>query len=258
MRYQELIDTLQESAFDVSIKLKTTYPSIILGICLYRYKNGYIEDTDITQLYNPFGVLNPSTLEKVKYDSLYNGIINGLENDFIMENIDSEEVSRLIKSWSLTKYDIAYLKSTDKIIIDLTNDQKKPFIDQYTVYKDNKIILTTSSLEEVISMVDKDDTLKVKNSKGKLINPKPIPTTYTNPNIKAATTEISSGTKVVCSGINMYNSPSDTKPSRCLNGVYYIYNGKEVDGMYQLCQKKIINGQDTVIPLGYVKGSELA
>lgn len=259
MRYTEIIDVLQESAYDVAIKLKTIFPSRIIGICLSRYKNEYTTDDDIATLFNPFGVLNPSTLEKMKYSSLYEGIINGLNDNFIMDNLPEEDIDRLIKSWSLSKYDIAYLKSIDKIIIDLTDDQKIPFIDQYTIYKDNNVVLITSSLQEVLNMLEKDGSLQVQNSKGKLINPKPVESRYASlTNVNVVTVNLSAGTKVVCNGINMYASVTDTKPTRSLNGIYYIYDGKEINGRFQLCQKKIINGSDKVIPLGYVKGGELS
>lgn len=258
MKYTEIIDIIQESAYDVAIKLKTIYPSKIIGICLYRYENEYISDEDILTTFNPFGVLNPSTLEKVKYTSLYEGFMNGLGDDFIINNIPEEKIDRIVKVWGLSQYDIAYFKTIDKIIIDLDDNQKIPFIDQYTVTKDNSVILTTSSLEEVLKMLEKDKSLQITNSKGKLINYIAPNNEYSAvSNISTITTNLTAGTKVVCENLSMYNSPTDSRPTRSISGVYYIYTGKEVNGMYQVCQKKIINENDVVIPLGYVKGDKL-
>lgn len=257
MKYQELINTLKDEAFNVSIKEKNIFPSTIIGMCLYRYKHEYVTDDDILKKNNPFAILNPSTLETISFDSLYEGILNGIHDDFIVDAIDQDELKRIIGGWMLKQHDLSYVKSIDRIIIDLTDDQKQPFIDQYTIRKNECVILTTSSKEEVISMINKDDSLTVTNSAGKLINLKPIPATFSVSGVKDLAVNLTANTKVVCTGINMYNTPTDTKPTRCLNGVYYIYDGKEVNGMYQLCQKKIINGEDIITPLGYVKKTDL-
>lgn len=258
MKYADIIDILRESAYDVAIKLKTIYPSKIIAMCLYRYEKEYVTDEDILTTFNPFGVLNPSTLEKVKYSSLCEGVINGLDDDFIINNIPEERVDRIVKVWGLSQYDIAYFKTIDIIIIDLDDNQKIPFIDQYTVTKNNSVILTTSSLEEVLEMLEKDKSLQITNSKGKLINYIAPDNEYSAiSNISTIATDLTAGTKVVCENLSMYNSPTDSRPTRSITGVYYIYTGKEVNGMYQVCQKKIINDNDVVIPLGYVKGSQL-
>lgn len=251
MKYQEIIDEIKESAIQVSMSVMTIMASKIVGICLYRYENKYCTDDDIKIKKNPLGQKNPSTSEMNKFTSYYDGLITGINDEYIMSNIDQDQLERLIESWSLRTLDLEMLKKYDKTVIDLSEDQKKPFIDYYTVWNGDKIALETSIMNEAKKAIVKHPSYKVTNSKGNPVifkdETKPAP-----PSAEVAV--ICAGAKIVCSNVYIYEKVDDRVPARLLNGVFYLFDGiRTPNGRYAICKKV----SDVSVKLGYIRETDV-
>lgn len=247
MRYIEIINHLKEISISVAAYEKTIYPSRIIAICIYRYKNGYVDDFDILNRNNPYGQKNPLTLEKMVFESLYDGLINSINDNFIIQSLDEDEITSIIKSWSLEMIDLIYIRTFDKHIIDLNVDEMRPFIDQYTVKRNNEILLTTFDIEEAKKVALANNGYIV-NSTGDTIDI----VIKSVPSARISTQKINVGSGIVCHDINLYSHYNDTSPSRLISGSYYIHSSKTYNGMYEICKKTISNGTEIHIPLGYV------
>lgn len=262
MKFEQLIELVNPDAYNVAMNRMNILPSKIIGICLYRHKHGYSTDDDINRKHNPFGTINPRDGSTLSFETIYDGILNGLDDNFVMNNIDSDEVDRLIKIWYIKTYDTAFIKTMDKTIIDLSDRSKLPFMDIYTVKKDNTILLDTMFINEAIELAERNEGAIVTNSRGKVIDLN-IVTNFRDMKVNMSKQPsnvygtLAPNTKIVCTNLNLYTTPTDKTPSRCINGTYYVYDDTEINDMIHICNKTVSNGSDLTIPIGYVKKSEL-
>lgn len=262
MKFDELIELVKDDAHNIALERMNIYPSEIIGICLYRHKHEYTSDDDIIKRHNALGTINPKTGEVLSFDTVRNGILNGLDDKFVMNVIDFEEVSKLSKIWCLSTLDVAFIKTIDRIIIDLNSDDKVPFVDMYTVKKDNTILATTSSFDEAATITLRNEGGVMTNSRGKVIDLTKV-STFRDMERRILTPAVEvngailANTKIICTNMNLYASPNDSIPTRCINGTYYVYDNTEINNMVHICRKTISNGNDLTVPLGYIKKSEL-
>ena len=103
-------------------------------------------------------------------------------------------------------------------------------------------------------MAIKDENYTVKNSRGKVIN---FTSKIESTTADIKTISIKAGAKVVCTNVNVYQAADSSTPMRVLNGIYYILTGKNYNGMYEICQKTIIKNEENIIPIGFVRESDL-
>ena len=262
MKFDDLIEVVKDDAYNIALERMDIYPSKIIGLCLYRHKHEYSSDDDIIKKHNPFGTVNPKTGEILSFDTLYDGITNGLNDNFVMNIVNFEEVDRISKIWSLSTFDIAFIKTIDRVIIDLDDNSRMPFVDMYTVKKGNAVLASTSSYDEAFTIAQRNEGSVMVNSRGKVIDLttvsvfKDMEKRIMAPST-SVTGQLSANTKIICNDINLYNTPQDSIPTRCISGTYYVYDDTEINDMIHICKKSISNGSDLTIPLGYIKKSEL-
>lgn len=254
MTYDSIISEISDDAINVAISIKSAMPSEIISACLYRYKHELVTDDDILIKHNPLGVRDPKTRITNAYTCLYDGISVGATDGIILKSIPKDDMLLFIKTRNLRSFDLAYVKTAESDIIDLSIDQHIPFVDQYIVHKSDKTIaLVTSSIEEVKQMLNINTSYITTNSRGKVMNFKPA----VRKNSIATTVSITAGSKIVCTNVHLYAEYNSTAPIRNITGVYYIYESNNFGGRYHICKKSFIGNDELTVPVGYIKATDI-
>lgn len=256
MKYGEIIKICSGALKDVYMKynkddIAPNFISNTLGYILYMYKNNVINDNSITGLNNPINILDPKDGNPKNFSTLDECFIQFKESYYDDIDFNNEEYAKICKSFNLYRFDKEVLGENKGNIIDVKEEDSKPIVDVYKVEKRNTVIGTTSNLEEAKKMEKKNPGSVIKNSRNVIVGQK-----VQLKSSKVASTRYEVGTKVVCNGINVYKKFRDTSPSRTLNGEYYMYDGKIVDGKIALCGKPEFVGDAKMI-VGFVRVSDL-
>lgn len=170
------------------------------------------------------------------------------------------EIIEAYKLNDIDKQVLDDLYSGKRTVIEI---DKEPFIDCYKVreaFGSNKTeVMVTFDKEEAIKECNKYYGYSVFNSKGDMV--------YTNaltPELKAKM-ELESrivtekpkllNNKVYLNRVNLYKSPDDKVPMRCVTGEYYICNDKRYNNRYMITDKpENINNSSYV--LGYINAKD--
>ena len=258
MKRSEIIHLLKQPIYEVmetygKDRIDPQFASRTLAYTIFLHENGLGSEIDIRDKNNPAAIRNPSTGETNSYTTLKEGLIQYNEIGSVVEGFDDAYES-LCKANNLHKIDKEFLAKLKGSVIDLTEEQMRPSVDVYTVKTEDGEITETSNLEEARKMkTNSNKTATIYDSKNRIIDGVKKPTKSD----KIICTQLKAGAVVNCNNLNMYYRLRDTRPGRIVNGQYYLYDGKEINGRYAICLKPdLVNGPKTSI-LGYINVKDI-
>lgn len=256
MKLADVVRSCTDSLKNVALKydkneIDPSFMSNTLAYIVDLYKEKVIDDNTITGLNNPTGIIDPQTGQMKNFSTMEEGFIMFKESYYDSLNFEEEELQKIIKSFNLHRFDKEVLGLTGGNIIDLPEEKCEPMVDVYKVEKRDKTIGVATDMNEAKKMKEKNPGSVIKNSRGNIVG-----------DIKKAASKkvlslkYEAGTKVVCEGINLYLKFKDTTPSRVINGEYYMYDGKIVQGRIAICKKPEFIGDSKNI-IGFIRISDL-
>lgn len=261
MKRSQMIQTLKDPIKNVMQKVgknrvSPTFASEIISFSLYLYDKKIITDSSITDKNNPIAMKDPSTGELLSFNSVEECLLQFIANG---EDIkDNEEFNSkydgICKAYNLYKIDKELLQTIEGSIIDLPEDKKEPKVDLYTV-KDEKgnIVAKFQDKKEAVKVADTMKKSTVTNSRNKIINGTKVVQGTTS----MITTAITPGAKVILSGMNLYYKCKDNRPGRVIDGEYYIYDGKVVNGRYAICAKPEFASKVPTAIIGWINVKDI-
>lgn len=227
---QRLMDRLGKG------KLHPTFPSRTIAYVLYLYDKKIINDTLIKDNNNPFGLQDPSTADFLSFNTLDECLLEYINNKPANETHTEfdDKYDGIAKAYNLYRFDKQILENKEGNIIDIPEEKRTPKIDLYTI-KDDKgnIVGTASTKADADELAKNVKKATITNSRNKIINGTRVVAGTTN----MITTAIIPGSKIICDGMNLYYKAKDNRPGRVIDGEYYIYDGKPVNGRYAICMK---------------------
>lgn len=258
MKNSEIVKICSEPLKNVAKKydkndIDPSFISNTLGYILSIYKDNNITDDDINIKNNPIGIIDPSTAAIKNFSSLEECFIQYKESYYTdMFKTVNKEITKIAKAFNLYRFDKEIISNKPGNIVDLTEEESKPIIDVYKVEKRNNVVGVTSNFEEAEKMKANNAGSVIKNSRGVIVGEK-----SKTKSSKILSTKYDSGTKVICNNMNLYKKFKDTAPSRVINGEYYMYDGKIVNGRIAICAKPEFIG-DAKMVVGFVRVEDFA
>lgn len=260
MKRSEIIHIMKDPINKVMDKFKKgelhpTFPSRTIAYTLYLYDKKTINDTTIRDMNNPVGEVDPSTgdfktfsnIEECLLTWISNGHHEGQTSDF------EDRYQSIYKAYNLGRFDKEMLQKKDGNIIDIPEEKRIPNVDQYTIKDSNdNIVAVASTMKDAEDLAKDVNGSTITNSRNKVINGfKRIEGT------NMVTTKITSGALVKCSGLNLYYKANDKRPGRSIDGDYYIYDGKLVNGRYAICMKPEFANKVPTAIIGWINDKDI-
>lgn len=214
-------------------EIHPTFPSRTIAYVLYLYDKNIINDSIIKDNNNPVGLQNPSTTgEFLSFNTIDECL---LEYISMPTNADfDDKYEDICKAFNLSRFDKQILESRSGNIIDIPEEERNPRVDLYTVKNENgDIIANVSTLDDAKKITKDNKKIIITNSRNKIINGTKVVHGTTN----MITTAITPGSSIICYNMNLYYNPRDSRPGRVIDGEYYIFDGKNVNGRYAICTK---------------------
>lgn len=256
---KELISLVRDEVLETAKKLKAdpSYPSTIISSMIWLYNKKIIDDSTILDHNNILGIKYDNG-EFADFSTIQQGLILAYNDDnTVMPEEYNKEKKTICTSNKLYAIDKSYAYSMNNTV-DLSAEQKKPNIDQYTVKSDIGSVLgkatTLDEAEKVAETSDKKTTIV--NSMGDVVKtvsnshmPKPISSS------DATSLSLQAGSKIEVSGVNLYESSRSSSPSRLLSGTFYLYDGIDYFGKLAIC----VNPNPTSIKdiFGFINKNQL-
>lgn len=245
MKNSEIIRIIKDSVLSVAKvydakELGSSFCSDIIAAAIYLYETKKTTDMAIKDYNNPLGIVDPSTGEFVKFNSLDECILTYKNNNDMIEDSKLDQIKR---SCNLSRFDKEYFDSVDKTIVDLSEEKTKPQVDMYTVTKGDTILTSTMDLQQAKEVRENNAGSEIRNSRNEIVGEK-----VTIGKVKSIT--YMAGSKVILNNANLFYKFRDSRPGRSISGEYYMYDGKIINGRIAICNKL----GDL---LGFVKESEL-
>lgn len=234
MKNSEIIRLIKDSVLAVAKtydakELGSSFCSDIIASAIYLHEIKNTTDVAIKDYNNPLGIIDPSTGDFVKFNSLDECIHTYKNNNDMIENSKLEQIK---KSCNLFRFDKEYFDTFNKSIIDLPQEKTIPQVNL-------SVTKNTTNLEQE----DTHETNARSIARNEIIGDK-----ITIGKNKSIT--YIAGTKVSLKDANLFYKFRDAYPGRSISGEYYMFDGKIVDGRIAICNKL----GDI---LGFVKASEL-
>lgn len=255
MKLGEVVKVCSESLKNVALKfnkdeLDPNFMSNTLAYAVNMHKDKKTTNDDISVNNNPVGLIDPSTGEKRKFSTKEECFIRFKESYYDDLKLGEDEgVQQTIKSFNLHRFDKEVLGELSGNIIDLPEEKCEPMVDVYKVEKADKSIGVSNNLDEAKKMKDKNPGSVIKNSRGKIVGTKVKIGNYT-------TSRYEPGSRVECNNINLYEKFKDLTPSRIISGIFYMYDGRIVNGRIAICKLADVNTSIRKI-VGFVRISDL-
>lgn len=261
MKRSQVIQTLKDPIKNVMQKvgknnINPTFASEIISFSLYLYDKKEITDSAITDKNNPVAMKDPSTGELLSFNSIEECLLQYVANKETPKDIEdfNSKYDGICKAYNLYKIDKELLQGINGSIIDLPDEKKEPKIDLYTV-KDERgnIVAKFQDKKEATKVADTIKKSTVTNSRNKIINGTKVVAGTTS----MITTAITPGAKIILSGMNLYYKAKDTRPGRVIDGEYYIYDGKVVNGRYAICVKPEFAAKVPTAIIGWINVKDI-
>lgn len=255
MKLGEVVKVCSDPLKNVALKfnkdeLDPSFMSNTLAYAVELHKNKSTTNDDIMVNNNPMALIDPSTGEKRKFSTKEECFIRFKEsyyNDLKLN--DNEETQQVVKSFNLHRFDKEILGELSGNIIDLPEEKCEPMVDVYKVEKRDKTVGVSTNIDEAKKMKEKNPGSVIKNSRGKIVGEK----------LKIGnqvTSRYEPGSRVEVNNINLYDRFKDLSPSRIISGIYYMYDGRIVNGRIAICKRADIETSMRKI-IGFIRVSDL-
>lgn len=255
MRNRDLVELVRDDVLETAKKIKAdkNYPSTTISYMLWLYTNKLIDDDTILVKNNIRGIRDEHD-ELVSFNTIQQGLLMELDKDQKPQEF-LNDMKTICVSNKLYDIDKIYAYSMNNAI-DLTAEQKKPSIDQYTVRSDiGATVGKATTLEEAVEVAETASTkATIVNSMGDVVetvgnSKKPIKTT------EAVSLNLEAGAQINIKDINLYASSHSTAPTRLISGTYYLYDGINYFGKLAICVKPNPSSIEDI--LGFVNKDQL-
>lgn len=255
MRRSELIHIVKGGVDKVISRIETadalTFYSKTIAYAIFRYDTDKSTDTSIKNNNNIFGYKTEKGY--IEYNSIEECILDyyARTNDI---DFSDAKYTQIAKANNLYRFDKAYVESKPGHIIDMTDEEKKPDFDVYTVKDTDETPITkTGDLEEARTVASENKGSVITNSRNVIVDAVVKPTKSDS----IVSLILKPGAPVICNGINLYYHLKDNKPGRVIDGTYYLYDGKDLGDRYALCTKSEFALGDPSMIMGYIKISDI-
>ena len=232
-------------------KIHPAFPSHAIAYALYLYDKKITNDSVIRDNNNPVGLQNPSTAEFLSFNTMEECLLEFCNRKEVNEEFTNIYDS-ICKAFNLYRFDKQILQSKEGNIIDIPEEKRDPKIVLYTVKDETGNVIGTASTkidaDKLAAGVMNNKKVIITNSRNKIINGTKVVAGTTN----MITTAITPGSMIVCDGMNLYYKAKDTRPGRVIDGEYYIYDGKNVNGRYAICMKPEFAAKVPTAIIGYI------
>lgn len=230
-------------------KIHPTFPSKAIAYALYLHDKKITNDTIIRDKNNPVGLQDPSTTDFLSFNTLDECLLEYISRSPLTNEEFDSKYDGIAKAFNLYKFDKQILEDREGNIIDIPEEKRAPKVDLYTV-KDEKgnVVGTASTKDDANELAKGIKKATITNSRNKIINGTKVVPGTTN----MITTAITPGSLIICDGMNLYYKAKDTRPGRVIDGEYYIYDGKNVNGRYAICMKPEFAAKVPTAIIGYI------
>lgn len=249
---KELVSLVKEDVLETARKIKAApdYPSTIIAYTIWLYNNKMIDDDAILDKNNIIGLYDEAG-KLMSFNTIQQCLLTKT-NEVQPEEFVAEQktICKVNKLYSIDK---AYVYSMNNAI-DLTDEQKKPSIDQYSVKVEDGTVGKASTLVEAKEIAQNIDTkATIVNSMGDVVDTignsnKPIKT------IEAVSISLEAGTKIELNDVNLYSSSRSTAPVRLISGTFYLYDGIDYLGKLAICLRPASSIDDI---FGFINKNQL-
>lgn len=230
---KDIISLTRDDVIKVAKKLnkEPNYPSDTISRIIWMHHKNQTTEDDIISKNNPLGLINPSDNTILTFNTIEECLLSNEGREFRDDDYESKKKD-ICKNNKLYGIDKLYLYSLNNNKIDLSEDQKNPKVDQYTVKDGNTTLYVGDSLLDANIEASKNSNSKIYNSKCVIIN-KDSENKYKVQNAISLT--LSPGAAIECKNINLYKTSKSESPIRLINGTYYLYDGIVYNGRLAIC-----------------------
>lgn len=237
---KELISLVRDEVLETAKKLKADpkYPSTTISMMLWLYENKKIDDSTILECNNILGIKDDNG-EFASFSTIQQGLVIAYNNDTstTLPAEYSKDQHRICTANNLYNIDKSYVYSMNNTV-DLSAEQKKPSIDQYTIKSDiGAVIGKATTLDEAEQVAETSGTkTTIVNSVGEVVK-RVTNTNMSTPINSPDVTSLSlqAGAKIEVTDVNLYKSSKSTAPERLLSGTFYLYDGIDYFGKVAIC-----------------------
>ena len=258
MKAKDIIHLIRSSVEEVMKENIGTsnlqWQSEIMAKVIFLYNKKIVTDDDIKNFNNLFHYIDPSTGDPVKYSTMKECLLVHIQNNGDESDEFFAEKEKICKSYNLYRFDREYIDSLDSSVVDLEGEKAAPNVDVYTVQDTNGNELAKSSnLDDVKKVAKSNNGSVITNSRNEIVDAIIKPTKSDN----IVSLSLSAGAKVKCNGLNLYTNPTALRPSRCIDGEYYLYSGIPTNHRFPLCLKPEFVGYKKNVIIGWVNEKDL-
>lgn len=242
MTKQEIFDIIKPHVDKISSK-DYSLAEVLLDQAFHYLKNLPEEEQEDLLLVknNPYGIYNnyDNSTDLYQFDSIEDSI-----EALILYGAE-ESNNNPVKG--ITDFMCRFHEKHNTELEEIQNKvdiSTEPFMDHYTIETEKETVVV-NNIEEVNRKIEENPNSIVKNSKNQVISKARF--------VKKQ--DMADGYNLPIT--NLYKNPTDSRPTRVIQGKVYIHSNTMIAGKYPIVKTKELIGEDQTFIMGWVKKIDL-